>query len=106
MPDLKSIGKEKTKALGDRWGKDYCQRRAAILNSDYIDDAIMRGKGNLERKGFWGEMTTMTSDKYGRFPQRPYTPNMLRHWVSVLQLFALLTLSLNDQIHSKIPPEC
>lgn len=99
-------GREKPKALGDRWGKDYCQRRAAILNSDYTDNAIMRGKGNLERKRFWGEMTTVSPDKYCWFPRPPYISEMLRNWVSVLQFFALLTLSLDGQIHSKLPPEC
>lgn len=53
MPDLKSIVKEKkAKELGDRLGKDDCQR-TCNFGFQYIENAaIFREQGNLGIKGF------------------------------------------------------
>lgn len=58
----------KAKEFDDSWGKDNCQRRLTSLNSNYHENfTIMREQRNLEKKGLWGEMMAMTSEKHGCF---------------------------------------
>jgi len=52
--------------LGDRLGKDHCQRRLATSHSNSTENTVfLREQGNLGRRGFWGEVTTLTLGECG-----------------------------------------